>query len=262
MPYTELRLTKEHGVAVIQLNNAKTLNALNLAMTAQLRDAFRECDGDDAVRVIILCGAGRAFCGGGDIGYFLEATQAQDFQIGPQVKDLAELGMWMKKSGKIVIAAVHGAAAGGGANLALAADIVIAADDAKFIQAFVNIGLAPDTGGAFWLPRIIGTSRAFEMFLTGRPVTAQEALAMGLVSDVYAPEALMDKAMALATGLAAGPHVAHANIKKMMYASMYRDFEDFIPFEAATQNEAAATEDFREGLRAFKEKRKPVYKGS
>jgi 2-(1,2-epoxy-1,2-dihydrophenyl)acetyl-CoA isomerase len=261
MEYTCLHFTNKNGIANIVMDNQKTLNALDMAMSEQLTHAFTTCEKDDSVKVIVLSGAGRAFCGGGDISFFVEEVKKPDFKISPLVTLLTKLTIQLKQCPKPVIAAVHSAAAGGGCNLALACDMVIAANNAKFLQAFVNIGLVPDTGGAFLLPRMIGTSRAFEMFATGRPVLADEALALGLVSEVCAPEELESKAAALAAKLAAGPGIVYGIIKKMLYASMYQGFDNFALIESELQDKAAASEDFVEGITAFMGKRKAAFKG-
>jgi 2-(1,2-epoxy-1,2-dihydrophenyl)acetyl-CoA isomerase len=261
MEYSSLRLDCADNIAHIVMDSRASLNALDIPAVNQLAAAFEQCEHNPEVRVIVLSGAGRAFCGGGNIAFFAEEVKKNDFTLRPLISAVAELTLRMKKCPKPVIAAVHGAAAGGGCNLALACDMIIAADNAKFIQAFVNIGLVPDAGGGFWLPRIIGTSRAFEMFATGRPVLAEEALALGLVSEICAPEELINKAMALAAKLAAGPGVAYANIKKILFASMYQGFAEFIPLESSLQDEAAKTADFAEGVNAFMGRRKPAFHG-
>jgi 2-(1,2-epoxy-1,2-dihydrophenyl)acetyl-CoA isomerase len=169
--------------------------------------------------------------------------------------------LYIKKMTKLVICAVAGAAAGGGCNLALGCDFVFAADNAKFLQAFVGIALIPDTGGGYMLPRAIGTHRAMDMFVTGRPVSAQECFELGLVKEVTTADELLPKATAFAKKLAAGPTLAYANMKKMMFISMYQGFEDFAKAEVALQNECAASADFREGITAFLEKRKAKFTG-
>ena len=159
----------------------------------------------------------------------------------------------MKKMSKIIICAVSGAAAGGAANLAFACDFIFAADNAKFLQAFVGIGLCPDTGGVYFLPRMVGSHRAFDMFVTGRPVKAEEALEIGLVKEVTAREELMPRVMAFAEKLTEGPLLAYGN--------MYKGFEDYMKQEAVYLAQCSGSEDFKEGITAFLEKRKPDFKG-
>ena len=162
---------------------------------------------------------------------------------------------------KIVICAVEGAAAGGGANLAFGCDFIFAADNAKFLQAFVGIGLCPDTGGVYMLPRMIGTHRAFDMFVTGRPVDAKEAFQIGLIKEITAKEDLLPKTMAFAKKLTKGPALAYRNMKKLMFESMYKDFETFMTAEEIYLGQCSSSEDFKEGITAFLEKRPADFKG-
>ncbi len=162
---------------------------------------------------------------------------------------------------KIVICAVSGACAGGAANLAFACDFIYAADNAKFLQAFVGIGLCPDTGGVYMLPRMIGTHRAFDMFVTGRIVSAKEAYDIGLLKEVTTKEDLMPTVYAFAEKLTHGPTLAYRNMKKLMFESMYKGFEDYMKAEAVYLGECSSSEDFKEGITAFLEKRPAEFKG-
>ncbi|GMO49977.1 MAG: enoyl-CoA hydratase-related protein [Treponemataceae bacterium] len=261
MEYNQIQVSRAGGVAHVVMDNPAAFNALDMGMAADIADALEECGRDGDVKAVVLSGAGRGFCGGGDVRFFAEGVKKPGFTALPLFKAVSALTVKMKTCPKPVICAVHGAAAGAGCNLALAGDIVLASSDAKFIQSFVNVGLAPDCGGAYYLPRMIGSARAFEMFATGRPVGAQEALSLGLVTAVCAPEELMDKAASMAKQFAAGPGCAYAAMKKMLFASMYADAAAYMEIEASLQDECSKSEDFAEGVTAFLEKRKPVFKG-
>lgn len=264
MEFKMLRFVVEDAIAVITLDYAPTLNALDMNLALELEAALKQAEEDAGVKVVVLTGAGRAFCGGGDIRFMKAHCEEPDFadtSMGPLAGKLSEIVLYIKKMTKLVICAVAGAAAGGGCNLALGCDFVFAADNAKFLQAFVGIALIPDTGGGYVLPRAIGTHRAMDMFVTGRPVSARECFELGLVKAVTVAENLMPETMAFAKKLAAGPTLAYANMKKMMFISMYQDFEKFAKAEVALQNECAASADFKEGITAFLEKRKAKFTG-
>lgn len=248
-------------VATIVMDNPKNLNAIDIPMAQAISKALSDCEQNEEVKVIVLTGAGRAFSGGGDIGYFIDEVKKPRFTMAPIVEAVAALPLQMKRMTKPIITAVNGAAAGGGANPALAGDLIYMSDKAKFLQAFVNIGLAPDTGGAYLLPRIIGTTRAFEMFATGRPVGAEEAVRIGMVTGAFPSDTLMDQVMAVAKKMTQGPAKSYAYIKKMLYASMFTGFEAYAPTEVFYQNSCAQSADFEEGITAFMNKRKPVFQG-
>lgn len=256
---TEIEV-KDH-VATVTMNQPSSLNPMSTQSMTELLAAMKECAANDDVRVVVLKGAGRAFCGGGDIRYMKAEREKEGFDLGDLVGIVGQVITEIRNMPKPVIAAVQGAAAGGGFNLALACDTVIAADNAKFIQAFVGIGLAPDTGGMYWLPRMIGPARAFEMMSTGRVVKADEALQLGLVAKVVALEGL-DKAIEeLAQLYVNGPTLAYAELKKMMNASIYGELDKFLAAEKESLSKLGSSEDFLEGMTAFLEKRKANYQG-
>ena len=204
MDYTRIRTKVEDGIETITLDYQQTLNAVDLTMALELEDALTKADKDEEVKVIVMEGAGRAFSAGGDIRYMKAHCEEPDFatkSMAALAGKLAEDIIHMKKLSKIIVCAVHGACAGGGMNLALGADYVICSDDAKFIQAFAGIALCPDTGAVFLLPRIIGANRALDLFVSGRQVKADEALAIGLVKEVVPKEKLDETVHAFAKKL-------------------------------------------------------------
>lgn len=251
----------ENHVAEILMNQPDSLNPMNMASMSEMLDALNRCAADDDVRVVVIKAAGRAFCGGGDIRYMKAEREKEGYDLGILVGLVGEVVLAIRRMPKPVIAAVQGAAAGGGFNLALACDMIVAADNAKFIQAFVNIGLAPDTGGMFWLPRMIGPSRAFEIMSSGRPVKADEALALGLVAKVVPLEELDAAVSELAAKYVGGPTMAYAGLKNMMNVSIYGGLADFLQVEKQTMSKLGSSEDFLEGMTAFLEKRKANYQG-
>lgn len=253
--------TVENHIATILMNQPKALNPMNDQSMDDMLVAIKAAADDPEVKVVVLRGAGRAFCGGGDINFFVDATKEPNFGLQPLVAKVGKVLLALRALPKPVVCAVQNAAAGGGCNLVLACDYVVAADNAKFIEAFVNIGLAPDTGGVYWLPRIVGPQRAFEMMSTGRAVGAEEALRLGMVNEVVELDKLEEAAYAMAAKYAAGPSVALANLKKMMNRSMFPELEDYLNLEALCMDVCSKTDDFVEGITAFKEKRKANYQG-
>lgn len=260
MDYNYIIFTVGDGVAEIRLNRPEHLNPLSAAAAEELIEAVNECAGRDDVRAVIISGAGRAFCGGGDIRYMAAEIDKPDadLQLGGRV---GKLVLAIRRMLKPVICAVQGAAAGGGANLAFACDYVLAAENAKFVEAFVKIGLAPDTAGVYTLPRLIGAQKAFEIMSTGRPVKAEEAARLGLVAEVCPLEQLEERARALAAQYAAGPSKAYAWLKALMNKSVYDGLEEYLELEVEKVSSLAKTDDFREGIHAFLEKRPPVFTG-
>ncbi len=261
MEFRTVLYSVRNGVAEIVMNQPQTLNPMNDESMDEMLAALGLCAADDGVKTVIIRGAGRAFCGGGDIKYFKQELEKPGFGLGPLVGKVGRVVMAIRALPKPVICAVHGAAAGGGCNLVFACDIAIAADNAKFIEAFVNIGLAPDTGGCFTLPRLIGQARAFELMSTGRVMKAEEALSLGLISQVCPSEELLARAYELADKYAAGPSRAYAKLKEMINASMYSGLGEYLELEERSLDELSKTDDFKEGISAFLEKRQAVYQG-
>jgi 2-(1,2-epoxy-1,2-dihydrophenyl)acetyl-CoA isomerase len=250
------------GVATITLNRPARLNAFTGSLFAALNHGLDEAECDDAVSVVVITGAGRAFSAGQDLGEDLpkQPNGALDLRL-PLERDYNPLAKRLVAFPKITIAAVNGPAVGAAANLALACDIIVAARSAFFQQAFVNIGLIPDAGGTWLLPRIVGHKRALALALTGDRLSAEAAQQLGLVYHVFADEDFGAEAATFASKLAQGPAVAQRLIKKAFCALPENDFASQLGLEAELQNEASATHDFAEAVEAFKAKRPPVFRG-
>jgi 2-(1,2-epoxy-1,2-dihydrophenyl)acetyl-CoA isomerase len=251
------------GVATLTLNRPERLNALGDTLRDDLQDAVTRASDDPEVRVIVVTGAGKGFCAGGDVKAMNERKEQGGGR--PLMEKVApgrdRTVLALRDAPKPVIAAVNGAAAGAGMNLALACDIRLASTAAKFSQAFVRRGLHPDWGGTYFLPRVVGLAKAAELIWTGEIIDAQEALRLGIVTAVHAPEELMPAAYALAGKIAAGPPIAIRLAKRSMYHNLECDLRQALEFETFAQNICFETEDAGEGIRAFVEKRPPVFRG-
>ena len=257
MDYQTIHVTETDGYAVIALNRPEVMNALNTQMRAEILDAVQSAE--KSARAIVLTGTGRAFCSGQDLGdratvasTDLERTLRDEYT--PMLRAIFDCAI-------PTISAVNGPAAGAGANLALAADVVIASESAVFLQAFARIGLIPDAGGTYWLPRQVGFARAMGAALFAEPVTARQAADWGMIWEI-APEADFEALWrARAAKLASGPTVAYANIKKALRESYSNTLEEQLLIEARLQGQCGKTRDFREGVLAFMEKRPAQYEG-
>ncbi len=245
------------SVATLTLARPDTLNALNAEMVDELRAAVREVASSDA-RCLLITGEGRGFSSGADLqsggGLPDDAGEALENHFNPLIEALVDLPI-------PVVAAVNGPAAGAGCSIALAADIVVAARSAYFLQAFVNIGLIPDAGATWLLPRLAGRARAMEMMMLGERVCAEQALSWGLISRVVEDEHLTSESVLLATRLAAGPTVALGLIRKLARSAQDLTLSDSLTAERYAQRDAGRTEDFKSAVAAFLQKRQPLFRG-
>lgn len=251
----------ENHIARITLNTPENLNAFNETMIHDVIDALADAEKDANVKVIILAASGRAFSGGGDIAEMIEGAKKDVVVFDKTVGPISEISRNIKKSSKPVIASVFGAVAGAAFNIALACDFCIAAENTKFIQAFVNIGLIPDAGGLFLLTRAVGVNKAMHWAMLGTPVTAAEGFDYGFVYKVCAIDELETETLKLAEKLAKGPSCSYAFMKELVYESQFKGYEEYTTLECKKQLECGYTDDFKEGVFAFGEKRKAIFTG-
>jgi 2-(1,2-epoxy-1,2-dihydrophenyl)acetyl-CoA isomerase len=253
----EVETSREGGVLTITLSRPDVLNAFNAALHKGLAAALKEARGPD-VRAVVVTGAGRGFCVGQDLTEFREAPG----DIGSRLRSTYHPNVLAVRAlEKPVIAAVNGVAAGAGVSFACACDLRIAADSASFVPAFINIGLIPDSGGSYFVTRILGPARAFEWLASGRKLTAAEAHAWGLVSEVVETDALVARAAEVAAQLAALPTRGIGMTKRLIDLALHATLEQQLEREAELQTAATQTEDFKEGVAAFLEKRPPEFRG-
>lgn len=260
--YETILFEKSGGVATISLNRPKVLNAFDGHMHEEVREALDAASSDDEIRCLVLRGEGRGFSAGADLAQIMESSDGEP-DLGAYLRDTySRLVTRMAAMEKPIIGALHGPVYGAGMGISLACDLRIAAESAKFSVAFIKIGLMPDAGVSFFLPRIVGLGRAMEMSMLGDPVEADEAYRIGLVNRVVPDDALADEASALAERLAALPTRALGKIKQSLYASFESDLETALEAEAQGQTFCGYTGDHREGVAAFFEKRAAKFTGS
>jgi 2-(1,2-epoxy-1,2-dihydrophenyl)acetyl-CoA isomerase len=262
MTYESIQFTIDNGIAVLTLNRPDRLNSFTQAMHREVRDALDRLQADKTARVLVLTGAGRGFCAGQDLNDRAVEPGGSGVDLGESVeKFYAPLVKTLRTLPMPVICAVNGVAAGAGANLALACDIVLAAKSASFIEAFCKLGLIPDTGGTWVLPRLIGPARAMGLALLGDKLPAEKAEEWGLIWRCVPDEALMGEAMAMAEHFAKAPTKGLAFTKKAMLASWTNTLEQQLQLEAGMMRELGYSHDYREGVAAFIGKRQPNFKG-
>lgn len=252
-------LQKEQGVAILTLNRPETYNSFNKDMAFALQAHLDDCAQDDAVRCIYITGAGKGFCSGQDLSEAMSPS-AEDFER--MVRDhYNAVILRLRNIEKPIIAAVNGVAAGAGANLALACDIVLASTQASFIQAFSKIGLIPDSGGTFFLPRLVGMQRAAALMMTAEKVSAADAVQMGMIYKCMPAETFLADSMQMAVQLAQMPTKGLGLTKKLLNSSYNNDLDTQLNTEMTHQIMAGGSADFKEGVAAFLEKRKPNFTG-
>jgi 2-(1,2-epoxy-1,2-dihydrophenyl)acetyl-CoA isomerase len=258
-----LAYEKSDNIATITLNRPDVLNAVNERMGKELLDALRSAEREDDVHCLIITGSGRAFSAGEDIQDLRgQYERGENPKLGERLLlKYNPIIRQIRRMEKPVIAAVNGVAAGAGAGIAYSCDIRVASENARFLQAFIKVGLAPDSGTSFFLPRLAGFSKAMELSLTGDELTSKDAERLGLVSKVVPAEQLMGTARELAAKLAQGPSKAIGLTKRALNKSISSDLETVLEYESYLQEIAGVTADHIEAVRAFFEKRKPVFKG-
>jgi len=261
MEYATLLFDVRDNVAHITLNRPQAANSINEEMGRDLLDAVLRCDEDPEIRAVILSGAGKIFCGGGDLKDFHGRGKNLPYYLKEVTTYLHAAMSRMMRMDPPVIGAVHGAAAGAGMSLAIACDIVIAAETTRFTVAYTRIGLTPDGSASYFLPRIVGLRRALELTLTNRMLCAQEALEWGIVTRVVPEGELLIQAETIARQLAAGPTPALGVSKRLLHSGWTETLETQMEHESQSIANSARTADAREGMTAFLEKRSPKFKG-
>ncbi|MGH9971169.1 MAG: enoyl-CoA hydratase/isomerase family protein [Pyrinomonadaceae bacterium] len=260
--YEHIEVVTDSGVTTITLNRPEKLNAFIGHMRRDLAEALEAAGSDRTIRVVVITGAGRAFCAGGDIGFMSELIERQDTEEFSRLLGAARrVVTTIRQMTKPVIGAINGPASGAGCNLALACDLRIASSTATFSQSFVKVGLHPDWGGTYFLPRLVTPNRACEMFFLGEAINAEEALRLDIVNRVVSPDELEGATRDLVERLREAPSMAIAAAKQAVYLGQSADLEDMLRYETEAQLRCFESHDGREGIRAFLEKRPPRFTG-
>jgi len=261
--YESVRLETADGVATLTLHRPDRLNSFTVAMHGEVRAALDEVDANAAVRCLVLTGAGRGFCAGQDLADRAVAPGSEALDLGASIENhYKPLLLRLRRLRMPTICAVNGVAAGAGANIPFACDLVFAARSASFIQSFAKLGLVPDCGGTWWLPRLVGPARAAGLTLLGDKLGAEQAESWGLIWRCVDDAELMPTALAVAKQLAAGPTRGYVRTREALEANLQRSFEQALDIERDFQRELGRSDDYREGVTAFMEKRAPRFRGS
>jgi 2-(1,2-epoxy-1,2-dihydrophenyl)acetyl-CoA isomerase len=257
--YKFLLYNQHDGIATISLNRPDVYNALNDEITYELQDALKTVAKDEHVRVVVLTGEGKAFCSGQDLKA-VSGEQKRSFMdsLHKRYNPIVKL---MRNLPKPIVCRLNGVAAGAGCSLALACDIIVATEEASLIEVFINIGLVPDSGSSYFLPRLVGAARAFELCSMGTKVKAKEALEMGLINKVVSASDLDTTVKQYTSYYATAPTKSIGLIKKMLNKSATASLDEMLDYEAYTQEIAGSSQDYKEGVTAFLEKRKPSFVG-
>ena len=260
--YEHILVDQSEGIATITLNRPEKLNAFIGHMRRDLAEALEHAGSDRMVRVVIITGAGRAFCAGGDVGFMAELMQRGDREEFARILGAGRRVITsIRAMTKPVIAAVNGPASGAGCNLAFACDLRIASTNASFNQSFLKVGLHPDWGGTYFLPRLVTPNKACEMFFLGQTIDAAEAMRLGIVNEIVSPEEFEAATKELADRLRAAPPLAVAAAKQAVYISERTELDEMLRYETDAQLRCFASDDGHEGIRAFLEKRDPKFTG-
>lgn len=260
--YEHILVSEAEGILTITLNRPDKLNAFIGHMRRDLAEALEHAGSDRSVRVVIVTGAGRAFCAGGDVAFMAELMNRRDAEEFSRILGAGRRVITaIRQMTKPVIGSINGPASGAGCNLAFACDLRIASNNATFSQSFAKVGLHPDWGGTYFLPRLVTPNKACEMFFLGESMDAAEASRLGIVNQVVAPEELETATLQLAARLRAAPPIALAAAKHAVYMSEAADLEEMLRYETEAQLRCFESEDGHEGVRAFLEKREPKFTG-